>query len=59
MSDDFPKRNSRSISISILIVVILSVLYMVLVVGIFTEEPEEPEGIIVRFILFIKQNMLI
>ena len=61
MSDEnpFPERpNSKKLGILIILLVIIMALW-VLSISDFFEEPEEPEGIIVRFILFFKQNTLI
>jgi len=59
MTDEFTQRPSTTrAKIFILILIFIIALYMGVVLGIF-EEPEEPEGIIVRFILFFKLNTLI
>lgn len=60
MSD--PRPNSRNVKITIIILLFLIGLYMGLIGffdGGFFNEPEEPEGIFVRFILFFKQSSLI
>ena len=57
MTDPEEQQGSTRLGMIILIMVVLLVLYVVMVF--FDEKEEEPEGIFVRFILFIKQNMLI
>jgi len=59
MVKDYPERpNTTRIKILIVLVVVLGVLWFVGVLDFF-EEPEEPEGIFVRLILFFKQNTLL
>lgn len=59
MSNDHPKKPSNlRIKIIILTLIFLIAVYMGMVLQLF-KEPEEEVGMIVRFILFFKQNMLI
>lgn len=61
MSDDNSSKPSiLRLKIIILLIIFLISVYMGMIWGLFNQ-PEEPEevGIIVRFILFFKQNMLI
>lgn len=60
MPDRFNQNtDTKRSKIMIIILLFLIGLYMSIVVGLFNEPSQEPEGIIVRLILFIKQNMLI
>ncbi len=59
MTEPFPERpNPMRAKLFIVILIFLIAVYMGIVIGLF-EEPEEPEGIFVRFILFFKLNTLI
>lgn len=61
MSDDHSRKPSiLRLKIIIMLIIFLISVYMGMIWGLFNQ-PEEPEevGIIVRFILFFKQNMLI
>jgi len=46
--------DKRSIKIGVVALIILTGLYMMTIFFNFTENPPEPEGIIVRMILFFK-----
>jgi len=58
--DDSSKPSILRLKIIIILIIFLISVYMGMIWGLFNQ-PEEPEevGIIVRFILFFKQNMLI
>lgn len=57
MSDDsIPYRTNYPLGIFIFLLVLMLFLYFFLD---FIEEPEEPEGIFVRFILLFKQSTLL
>jgi len=58
MSDDNHQHNDPRLGMIIVIMIVLLLLYAIITFGFF-EEPEEPEGIFVRLILFFKQIMLI
>lgn len=61
MSDRFNEEppSSRRLGVIIFVLVITMSLWVVMNLGIFEESEEEPLGMIVRFILFFKQSMLI
>lgn len=53
------QKNNLKQKILIVLLLLLVGVYMGIVVGVFNEPEEEPEGIIVRFIVFFKQIVLI
>jgi len=58
-TEDYPERpNPRRLGILIIILFVLGLLWFTNQSGLL-EEPVEPEGIFVRFILFFKQSTLI
>ena len=58
-TEDYPERpNPRRLVILLIIVIGLGVLWFTNMSGVF-DEPQEPEGIFVRFILFFKQSTLL
>lgn len=62
MSDRFTDNsppNSKNITLLIFVLVLTTTIWVVVNFGIFDESEEEPLGMIVRFILFFKQSMLI
>jgi len=59
MTDKLPEKpDFRKLAILVVALVISITVFIVSMFNIL-EEPEEPEGIFVKFILFFKQNMLI
>jgi len=57
--EDYPERpNPRRLGILIIILIVLTVLWYTNFSGVF-DEPVEPEGIFVRFILIFKQSTLL
>lgn len=60
MTDRFSEENySKRMKAVVIVLLILTILYMITVMGLFMEPKNEPEGIFVRFILFFKQSMLL
>lgn len=58
-TEDYPERpNPRRLVILLIILIGLGVLWFTNMSGVF-DEPQEPEGIFVRFILFFKQSTLL
>lgn len=58
-TEPFPDRpNQKRIGMLLIFLILVTVLW-ILSMSDFFEEPEQPEGIIVRLILFFKQNTLI
>jgi len=59
MEDDVPERpNTKRLVILTILLLFVIAFYSLNILGFF-DEPEEPEGIFVKFILFFKQNTLI
>ncbi len=57
--EEYPQRpNTKRLGILVILLFVVITLW-VITVSDFFEEPEEPEGIFVRLILFFKQNTLL
>jgi len=59
MDDDYPEKpNIKRLGILTILLLFVIAFYSLNILGFF-DEPEEPEGIFVKLILFFKQNTLI
>ncbi len=59
MVEDYPERpNIKRLVMLIILLVTVSAIWLFSVNGFF-DEPEEPEGFFVRFILLFKQSILL
>ena len=58
-TEEYPERpNTKRIVILTILLLFVTAFYTLNILGFF-DEPEEPEGIFVRFILIIKQSTLL
>ncbi|MCP6727015.1 MAG: hypothetical protein KJI69_03265 [Patescibacteria group bacterium] len=57
--EEYPEKpNTKRLGILVILLFVVITLWVITVSDLF-EEPEEPEGIFVRLILFFKQNTLL